>query len=50
MLENDNTKVIKSSGNQMMIYYWSSGTSNHRGFKLSFNSDEPTSMCVYNFH
>uniref|UniRef100_A0A0P6JSL8 Putative fibrillin n=1 Tax=Aedes aegypti TaxID=7159 RepID=A0A0P6JSL8_AEDAE len=42
-----NNKPIHSSNNKMMINFWSRISSDNRGFKLHFSSDEP-SMCVGN--
>ncbi|XP_055601686.1 cubilin homolog [Uranotaenia lowii] len=45
VMGNYDKKAIYSSGNQMMINFWSRLTSSNRGFKLHFSSDEP-SLCV----
>ncbi|XP_029722333.2 cubilin homolog isoform X1 [Aedes albopictus] len=42
-----NNKPIYSSNNKMMINFWSRISSDNKGFKIHFSSDEP-SMCVGN--
>lgn len=36
-------KAVKSSSNKLWIYFDGSSLSSHRGFKLKFTSDEPSS-------
>lgn len=43
---NDKADIIRSSGNHMMMYFWSLSSSNHRGFKLRYESNEPTSISI----
>lgn len=44
MYARDSTKIIQSSDNQLTAHFWATEPSNHRGFKLKFTSNEPTSM------
>lgn len=36
------TRVIESTDNVLVVYFWSSITSSHRGFKARYTSDKPT--------
>ena len=38
----DTTKYVNSTDNIMTIYFWSFDSSEHRGFKLKYTSDEPS--------
>lgn len=36
------TRMIESTDNVLVVYFWSSVTSSHRGFMARYTSDKPT--------
>ncbi|KRT80556.1 CUB domain-containing protein, partial [Oryctes borbonicus] len=45
---NDKIKYINSTDNTMSVFFWAIHSSNHRGFKLRYTSDQP-SICIADF-
>lgn len=43
-LKSTNVQNIRTTDNTGIIYFWSHHVSNHRGFRISFSSDEPTGI------
>lgn len=43
---NTNDTVIKSSSYVATVFFWSTHVSSHRGFKVTYTSDEPTSTLI----
>lgn len=39
-------RIIESSDNVLVVFFWSYHTSQHRGFKAKYSSDKPS--CTYN--
>lgn len=43
------TRIIESTDNTLVVYFWSSVTSSHRGFRARYTSDKPTRMNFLRF-
>lgn len=43
----DTTRIIESSDNFLLVFFWSSHASLHRGFKAKFSSDMPSRKLSY---
>lgn len=43
------TKIIESTDNTLVVYFWSSVTSSHRGFRARYTSDKPTRKDISQF-
>lgn len=46
----DAARIIESSDNLLLVFFWSTRPSQHRGFKAKYSSDKPTRKLNKNFY
>lgn len=44
----DTTRIIESSDNFLLVFFWSAHASLHRGFKAKYSSDKPSRKLILN--